>query len=194
MYSVYISRILWTLTKFQILQEVLGVQFFFFELHDISAGHRAFFLHNMQWINIVYGFWCAGWWFNRKIPDYFYCHLHQISGCVPTVNSIVNIFTFYFLFCTSTLQSQSDCFVVLSYRWNYSIIWPRGCQNNARWGHQQNEGAAAAAAEPASIASAQAEGEEAAAAPAGGEVPAVSAPAPSPAWKGAGQGSKKSRA
>ncbi len=84
--------------------------------------------------------------------------------------------------------------MVLSYRWNYSIIGPRGCQNNARRGHQQNEDAAAAAAEPASAAAAPAEGAVAAAAPAGGEMPAVSAPAPSPARKGAGQVSKKSRA
>ncbi len=63
----------------------------------------------------------------------------------------------------------------------YSIIGPRGCQNNARRGRQQNEGVAAAAADPASAASAPAEGAVAAAAPAGGEVPAVSAPAPSPA-------------
>ena len=84
--------------------------------------------------------------------------------------------------------------MVLSYRWNYSIIGPRGCQNNARRGRQQNEGATAAAAEPASAAAAPAEGAVVAAAPAGGEVPAVSAPAPSPARKGAGQGSKKRRA
>ncbi len=115
-----------------------------------------FFLHNMQWINIVYGFWCAGRWFHRKFLDYFCCHLHQISGYVPTVYSIISIFTFYFLFCTLTLLSQSDCFVVLSYRWNYSIIGPRGCQNIARRGRQQNEGAAAAAAEPASTAAAPA--------------------------------------
>ncbi len=111
-----------------------------------------------------------------------------------TVDSIVSIFTFYFIFCTLTLQSQSDCFVVLSYRLDYSIIGPRGCWNNARRGRQQNEGAAATAAEPASAAAAPAEGAVAAAAPGGGEVPAVSAPTPSPARKGAGQGSKKSRA
>ncbi len=193
MYSVYISRILWTLTKFRTLQAVLEVQFFFFKLRDISAGHHAVFFItcNELWIDIVYGFWCAGQWFNRKFPDYFCCHLHQNLGYVQTVDSVVSIFTFFILFCTLTLQSQSDCFVVLCYRWNYSIIEPRGCQNNARRGLQQNEGAAAAAAEPASTSSTQAEGAVAAAAPADGKVPAVSAPAPSPAWKGAGQGSKK---
>ncbi len=76
---------------------------------------------------------------------------------------------------------------MLSYRWNYSIIGPRGCWNKARRERQQNEGATAAAAEPASAAAAPAEGAVAAAAPTGGEVPAVSAPAPSPAEKGAGQ-------
>ncbi len=71
--------------------------------------------------------------------------------------------------------------MVLSYRWNYSIIGPRGCLNNSRQGSQQNKGAVAAAAEPASAAAAPAEGAVAAAAPASGEVPAASAPAPSPA-------------
>ena len=71
--------------------------------------------------------------------------------------------------------------MVLSYRWNYSIIGPRGCLNNARQGHQQNKGAAAAAAEPASAAAAPAEGVVVVAAPTGSEVPVVSAPAPSPA-------------
>ncbi len=71
--------------------------------------------------------------------------------------------------------------MVLSYRQNYSIIGPRGCQNNARLGCQQNEVAAIAAVEPASAAAAPAEGEVAAAAPAGSEMPAVSASAPSPA-------------
>ncbi len=113
---------------------------------------------------------------------------------MPTVDSIISIFAFYFLFCTSTLDSQSDCFVVLSYRWIYSTTGPRGCRNNARRGRQQNEGAAAAAAESASAAAAPAEGAVAAAAPTGGEVPVVSAPAPSPAGKGTGQGSKKRRA
>ncbi len=70
---------------------------------------------------------------------------------------------------------------------------PLQCAHLNPTGRQQNEGAAAAAAEPASAAAAPAEGAVAAAAPAGGKVPAVSALAPSPAWKGAGQGSKKRR-
>ncbi len=78
-----------------------------------------FLFNDMQWIKIVYGFLCAGRWFNRKFPDYFCCHLYQISAYVLTVDSIISIFTFYFLFWALTLESQSDCFVVLSCRFYY---------------------------------------------------------------------------
>ena len=193
MYSVYISRISWilVLTKFRTLQAVLEIPFFFFKLHNISAGHHTFFFIACNELTLFMDF---GVQVDGSIENFLiiFCgHLYQISGYVPTVDSIVSIFAFNYLFWASTLESQSDCFMVLTYRWNYSIIGPRGCQNNARRGCKQNEGAAAAAAEPASAAAAPAEGAVAAAAPACCEVPAVSAPAPSPAWKGAG---KKCRA
>jgi hypothetical protein len=46
-----------------------------FFLRVARSGHRAFFssYHGipMQGINIVYGFHCAGRWFDGKLPDYF---------------------------------------------------------------------------------------------------------------------------
>ncbi len=71
-----ISRILlWILPKCQKLQaSVLEFQFFFFKWRDISADHCALFLHNMQLIKIVNGFWCAGRWFDGKLPDWFCSH------------------------------------------------------------------------------------------------------------------------
>ena len=64
------SRTLQFSPKYRKLQQLclsLELQFFFFERHDISAGRHALFLHNMQWIKIVNGFQCAGWWFDGKL-------------------------------------------------------------------------------------------------------------------------------
>ena len=88
---------------------------------------RPTLLHNMQWIIIVNGFWCTVQVnFNGSImmenhqiilllllsSQFNHCVDHRVNSKYPC-----NLFWFF----ASNLETQSNCFVVLSLRWNYSI-------------------------------------------------------------------------